>query len=197
MRRTIAGSSSTLPMISTRGSRAPTRPASTCVVHAIGDRANTHAARSLRVRRRGARSSGSPLPDRARAASRTRRTFPRFAAFGVIASMQPYHAIDDGRWAESVIGPVRDRRRLTHFDRCSMPGRAWPSAATGSLRRRHRSKGSTPPLRGDSRRLQPRGWVPDQKITVEEALVAYTRAGAFASFDEKEKGRLRPACSPI
>jgi hypothetical protein len=38
----------------------------------------------------------------------------------------------------------------------------------------------------------PGGWVPGQKITVEEALAAYTRAGAFASFDERQKGTIAP-----
>jgi predicted amidohydrolase YtcJ len=40
--------------------------------------------------------------------------------------------------------------------------------------------------------MNPDGWVPAQKISVDEALWAYTRAGAFASFEEKEKGMIAP-----
>ena len=62
---------------------------------------------------------------------------------GVIASMQPYHAIDDGRWAERRIGPERSRHR-TPSARCSMPARSWRSARTGRSRRSTRSSASTP-----------------------------------------------------
>ena len=72
---------------------------------------------------------------------------PRFAQLGVIASMQPYHAIDDGRWAES------DRPGASEDHVCvplaaGIPGARWRSEATGSSRRRRRSKGSMPRSRG-------------------------------------------------
>src|SRR6185503_15267718 len=76
------------------------------IIHAIGDRA---IATQLDIYDRVERENGSR--DRRfrieHAQHVAPKDFPRFAALGVIASMQPYHAIDDGRWAEKVIGPER------------------------------------------------------------------------------------------
>ncbi len=117
---------------------------------------------------------------------------PRFAAQGVIASMQPYHAIDDGRWAERVIGP--ERSRTTYAFRSLMD--AGARVAFGS----DWYVAPPTPLEGiyaavtrrtlDDR--NPGGWVPEQRVGVEDALRAYTAAGAFASFEEGEKGTLEP-----
>lgn len=118
------------------------------------------------------------------------RDIPRFARLGVIASMQPYHAIDDGRWAERVIGP--ERIRTTYAFRSLLD--AGATVAFGS----DWFVAPPTPLEGiyaavtrqtlDDR--NPGGWVPEQKITVEEALRAYTSAGAFAEFAEARKGTL-------
>ena len=99
---------------------------------------------------------------------------PRFAALGVLASMQPYHAIDDGRWAEAVIGP--ERSKTTYAFRSLLD--AGAAVAFGS----DWSVAPPTPLEGIyaavTRRTldeaHPEGWVPEQKITVEEALTAYT-----------------------
>jgi len=117
---------------------------------------------------------------------------PRFAAQGVIASMQPYHAIDDGRWAERVIGP--ERSKTTYAFRSLMD--AGARVAFGS----DWYVAPPTPLEGiyaavtrrtlDDR--NPGGWVPEQRVGVEDALRAYTSAGAFASFEEGEKGTLEP-----
>jgi len=117
---------------------------------------------------------------------------PRFAAQGVIASMQPYHAIDDGRWAERVIGP--ERSKTTYAFRSLLD--AGARVAFGS----DWYVAPPTPLEGiyaavtrrtlDDR--NPGGWVPEQRIGVEDALRAYTAAGAFASFEEGEKGTLEP-----
>ncbi|MGZ8412028.1 MAG: amidohydrolase [Gemmatirosa sp.] len=120
---------------------------------------------------------------------------PRFGALGVIASMQPYHAIDDGRWAEKVIGPARAQR--TYAFRALLDtgatvafGSDWFVAPPTPLEgiyaavTRRTLDGAHP----DG--AHPDGWVPTQKITVEEALRAYTRGGAYAAFDEAERGTL-------
>ncbi|MBX2945316.1 MAG: amidohydrolase [Cyclobacteriaceae bacterium] len=115
---------------------------------------------------------------------------PRFAHLNVIASMQPYHAVDDGRWAEKVIGAERSKTSYAFkslFD-------AGATVAFGS----DWFVAPPTPLEGIyaavTRRtldgLNPEGWVPKQKITVAQALVAYTRNAAYASFDEHRKGTL-------
>jgi predicted amidohydrolase YtcJ len=161
------------------------------VVHAIGDRANTTL---LDLFTRVARENGTR--DRRFRVEHAQHLapadIPRFAAQGIIASMQPYHAIDDGRWAERVIGPVRIR--TTYAFRSLLDARA--TLAFGS----DWFVAPPTPLEGiyaavtrrtlDDR--HPDGWVPDQKTTVEEALVAYTRGGAYASFEEKLKGTIAP-----
>jgi predicted amidohydrolase YtcJ len=161
------------------------------MVHAIGDRANSVL---LDIFERVAREHGAR--DRRfrieHAQHLTVADIPRFAKLGVIPSMQPYHAIDDGRWAERVIGP--ERIRTTYAFRSLLESGA--SLAFGS----DWFVAPPTPLEGiyaavtrrtlDDR--HPDGWVPDQKITVEEALVAYTRAAAYASFEETLKGTIAP-----
>ncbi len=116
----------------------------------------------------------------------------RFAALGIIPSMQPYHAIDDGRWAEKVIGP--ERIKTTYAFRSLLDNGA--RLALGS----DWSVAPATPIEGiyaavtrrtlDDR--NPDGWVPEQKITVEEALRGYTIDAAYASYEEDLKGSLEP-----
>ena len=159
-------------------------------MHAIGDRA---IATQLDIFERVARENGSR--DRRfrieHAQHFAARDIPRMGALGVIASMQPYHAIDDGRWAEKVIGP---RIATTYAFRSLLDTRA--TLAFGS----DWFVAPPTPLEGIyaavTRRTlddaNPDGWVPAQKITVEEALTAYTRGAAYASFEESDKGMLAP-----
>jgi predicted amidohydrolase YtcJ len=115
---------------------------------------------------------------------------PRFADLKVIASMQPYHAIDDGRWAERVIGT--ERSKTTYAFNSLMKANAVVAFGSDWF------VAPPTPLEGIyaavTRRTlddkNPEGWMPDQKVTVEEALKAYTVNGAYASFEEKIKGSL-------
>ncbi|HEY3392102.1 MAG TPA: amidohydrolase [Lacipirellulaceae bacterium] len=158
-------------------------------VHAIGDRANRL---QLDVFERVAKTNG-PRDRRFRiehAQHLAPLDVPRFAQLGVIASMQPYHAIDDGRWAEKLIGP--ERAKGTYAFRSLLD--AGVRLAFGS----DWFVAPPTPLEGiyaavtrrtlDDR--NPNGWVPRQKITVEEALRAYTTGSAYAEYMEAEKGVL-------
>ena len=112
-------------------------------VHAIGERANGLLLDDLRQRGQGARTAGPPVPYRACPASSPRGHRPDLARSGVVASMQPYHAIDDGRWAEKRIGP--ERIKTTYAFRSLLDrGPASPSAPIGPWRRSIRCSASTP-----------------------------------------------------
>jgi predicted amidohydrolase YtcJ len=117
---------------------------------------------------------------------------PRFAQLHVIASMQPYHCIDDGRWAEKRIG--RERAKTTYAFRSLLDsgatlafGSDWDVAPMNVLMGIY---GAVTRRTLDGK--HPGGWVPEQKITVEEAVRAYTMGSAYASFDEKIKGSIEP-----
>jgi hypothetical protein len=116
----------------------------------------------------------------------------RFSIQNVIASAQPYHAIDDGRWAEGVIG--KERAHTTYAFRSLIEdgarvafGSDWYVAPASPLEGIYAAV-TRRTLDGKN----PDGWVPQQKITVEEALHAYTYEGAYASFEENRKGTLKP-----
>ncbi|HEX9303514.1 MAG TPA: amidohydrolase [Thermoanaerobaculia bacterium] len=160
-------------------------------VHAIGDRAN---AEILDVYERVSKKNG-PKDRRFRvehAQHLRAEDIPRFAKLGVIASMQPYHAIDDGRWAEKRIGLERCRttyafRSLLDAGATVVFGSDWDVAPLSPL-----SGIDAAVNRRTLDGKRPEGWIPEQKIAVEEALRAYTATAAFAGFEEKEKGTLAP-----
>lgn len=158
-------------------------------VHAIGDRAN---ADILDVFGRVAKANG-PKDRRFRiehAQHLRAEDIPRFAALGVIASMQPYHAVDDGRWADRRLG--KERSKGTYAFRSLLDEKA--TLAFGS----DWDVAPLSPILGIAAAVtrrtidgkNPGGWVPDQKIAPEEALRAYTTSAAYAAFEEKEKGSL-------
>lgn len=114
----------------------------------------------------------------------------RFGKLGVVASMQPYHAIDDGRWAEKRIGAARARfsyafRSLLEAGAVLAFGSDWYVAPMEPLMGIY-AAATRRTL--DGRR--PGGWVPEEKISVEEALRAYTWGAAYAAFDEHLKGTI-------
>jgi hypothetical protein len=158
-------------------------------VHAIGDRAiNLQLDIFERVaREHGARDRRFRIEHAQHIAP---ADIPRFARLGVIASMQPYHAIDDGRWAERVIGPQRIEttyafRGLLDAGARVAFGSDWFVAPPTPLEGIYAAV-----TRRTLDEANPSGWVPAQKITVEEALRAYTRDAAFASYEEDVKGTL-------
>jgi predicted amidohydrolase YtcJ len=117
---------------------------------------------------------------------------PRFSIQNVIASAQPYHAIDDGRWAEDVIGTERAQttdafRSLIESGARVAFGSDWYVAPASPLDGIYAAV-----TRRTLDDKNPDGWVPQQKITVEQALRAYTYEGAYASFEEDRKGVLKP-----
>jgi len=161
------------------------------VVHAIGDRAIRL---QLDVFERVAAANG-PRDRRFRiehAQHIAPQDIPRFAKLGVIPSMQPYHAIDDGRWADRVIGP--ERSQTTYAFRSLLDNGARPAFGSDWF------VAPPTPMEGIyaavTRRTldgkHPDGWVPRQKITVEESLRAYTIDAAYAAFSESSLGSLEP-----
>jgi len=158
-------------------------------IHAIGDQAN---AVLLDIFGEVAKANG-PRDRRFRiehAQHLRPEDYKRFKLTGVVASMQPYHVIDDGRWAEGRIGAKRCEssyayRGLLDAGAVLAFGSDWPVAPLdvlagidAALNRR--------PLDGK----HPNGWFPEQRITVAEALTAYTRGSAFASHQDDEKGTI-------
>jgi hypothetical protein len=104
--------------------------------------------------------------------------------------MQPYHAIDDGRWAEKIIGTERCKttyafNSLMHHNTMVAFGSDWPVAPATPLEGIYAAV-----TRRTLDDKNPNGWFPEQKITVAQALTAYTIDGAFASFEENIKGSL-------
>jgi len=118
------------------------------------------------------------------------KDFDRYAQLNVIASVQPYHAIDDGRWAEKRIGPERIKRTY-----------AFRTFLENGVRLAFGTDWSVAPLspvwtiyaavtRATLDGKNPDGWIPEQKLTVAEAVEAYTMGSAYAEFQEKDKGAI-------
>ena len=160
-------------------------------VHAIGDKAN-HTVLGMyeeAARQNGARDRRFRIEH---AQHLRMEDIPRFGKLHVIASMQPYHCIDDGRWAEKRIGPERAKgtyafRALLDSGAVLAFGSDWDVAPMQPLMGIY-AAATRRTLDGK----HPNGWVPEQKITVAEAIRAYTMGSAYASFDEKIKGSIEP-----
>lgn len=116
----------------------------------------------------------------------------RFGRLGLAASVQPYHAIDDGRWAESKIGPERVRtaypfESLRRAGAVLVFGSDWTVAPLSPILGIY-AAATRRTLDGKN----PGGWVPAEKVSVEEAVRAYTVNGAWAQFAEAAKGTIAP-----
>ena len=158
-------------------------------IHAIGDKAISMILDfySDAVKQNGARDRRFRIEHAQHMAA---KDFDRFAQFGVIASVQPYHAIDDGRWAEDRIGHDRASRTyafrtfLDHKVRLAF-GTDWPVAPLNPMLGLYAAV-----TRATLDGKNPNGWFPDQKLTMAEAVEAYTMGSAYAEFQEKEKGSI-------
>jgi predicted amidohydrolase YtcJ len=120
------------------------------------------------------------------------KDFERFAQLHVIASVQPYQAIDDGRWAEARIG--HDRASRTYAFRTFMDrgvrlafGTDWPVAPLDPMLTLYAAT-----TRATLDGKNPQGWFPEQKLTIQEAIAAYTIGSAYAEFQEHDKGSIEP-----
>lgn len=160
-------------------------------IHAIGDKANheilnmyerlefDHGERDRRLRIEHAQHL-------------TPNDIARMANLHVIASVQPYQLIDDGRWIERRIGPERAKTAFAFHSLQSAGvllafGSDWPVVPMSPLMGIYAAV-TRRPLNGS----HPGGWIPEQKISVADAVRAYTVGSAFASFDDEIKGSLRP-----
>lgn len=158
-------------------------------VHAIGDQANSTL---LDIYQAVAEANG-PRDRRFRvehAQHLKPGDFPRFKALGVVASMQPYHVIDDGRWAEGRIGAKRCEssyayRALLDAGAPLAFGSDWPVAPLDVL-----AGIDAAVNRRTLDGKHPGGWFPNQRITVAEAVRAYTIGSAYAGFHEASRGRI-------
>ncbi len=161
------------------------------MIHAIGDEANL---RILDLYSQAAEKHG-PRDRRFRiehAQHLRSAEIPRFGKQKVIASMQPYHAADDGRWCEKRIGAERAKgayafRALLDSGAMLAFGSDWTVAPLNPL---EGIKAAVTRQTLDGK--HPNGWIPEQKITVDEAVRAYTVGSAYAEFAEKVKGTITP-----
>jgi predicted amidohydrolase YtcJ len=160
-------------------------------VHAIGDRANAEILDIFAevIKKNGPRDRRFRIEH---AQHLRPEDYGRFKELGVLASMQPYHAIDDGRWAEGRIGAKRCAssyalRSLRDAGARLAFGSDWSVAPLS-------------PLEGidaavNRRTLDgkhPEGWFPEQRVSVVDALEAYTAGSAYAAFEEQDRGTLTP-----
>lgn len=158
-------------------------------VHAIGDKANSYMLDLYEKI-----SKENPKWDRRFRIEHAQHVrfqdIPRFAELGVIASVQPYHCIDDGVWAEKRIGP--ERIKYTYPFKSFLDagvkmcfGTDWYVAPLNPLLGLYAAV-----TRRTLDNKNPEGWIPEQKISIEDAIKCYTINSAYASFEENTKGSI-------
>lgn len=159
-------------------------------VHAIGDRANDWLLDAFeKVEQTGPKKDWRFRIEHAQ--HLTPAAIKRFGPLGVVASMQPYHAVDDGRWAEKRIGAERLKgtyafRSLIDSGAHLTFGSDWPVAPLDPLTGIYAAV-----TRRTADGANPNGWQPQEKITVAEALRSYTAENAWAGFQEGKVGVLK------
>lgn len=159
--------------------------------HAIGDRANkialdafaaALAANGPRDRRDRIEHAQIVAPD----------DFARFASLHVIASMQPSHETTDMRWAEARIGPERSKgayawRTMLHRGVMLNFGTDYPVESVNPMRGVHACVTRALPGEGPDK-----AWEPQEIISMDECLHAYTVGSAYGEFEEGKKGQIVP-----
>src|SRR5438270_7737263 len=118
--------------------------------------------------------------------------FERFRSLGVIASMQPSHAISDKRWAEDRLGEYRVMGAYSWHTMMShgvhVPfGTDWPVESMNPYIGLYAAV-----TRQSIDGQPPGGWWPEERISIEDAIRNYTAEGAYASFEERDKGQIAP-----
>ena len=160
------------------------------VIHAIGDAANRQ---TLDFFERAFATDPSARRNRHRiehAQVLAASDIPRFAKLGVIASMQPGHAVEDKAWAEARLGPERIRgayawRSVRRTGARVLLSSDMPGSDYDFFYMLHSAI-----TRQDKDGNPPGGWFPDQRLTAEEAVRGYTTWAAYASFTERDVGTI-------
>jgi hypothetical protein len=123
--------------------------------------------------------------------------FPRFSALGLVAEVNPYHVSDDMRWMEERIGAARSRGAYA-FETLRTSGvpLVFGSDSPGTNAARYYLNpvyGLYAAVTRQTLTGEPAGgWFPDERLSIEDAIEAATRAPAWASFEEDRKGTIAP-----
>ena len=158
-------------------------------VHAIGNKANSYILDIFsKIKKE------NPAWDRRfrieHAQHLRKEDIPRFKKIGVVASVQPEHLLDDGIWAAKRIG--EERAKLTHVYKSLIDegavvafGTDWPVVDLNPMLGLYAAV-----TRRTDDGQNPNGWLPEQKLTIEQAIKCYTLNSAYASYQEKIKGSI-------
>ena len=159
--------------------------------HAIGDRGNRVALDAYeKAMQQTGRTSGRHRIEHAQVVAL--EDIPRFAELDVIASMQPTHATSDMYWAEDRLGPERIKgayawRRFLDSGAVLAFGSDFPVEEVGPLLGFYAAI-----TRQDAEGYPEGGWYPEQRLTREETLRAFTIDAAYAAFMEDAVGSIEP-----
>lgn len=159
-------------------------------IHAIGDRANDFILSVYKEAE--TKTLGKDHRFRIEHAQHlTQQAIPKFAELSVIASMQPYHAIDDGKWAAKRLDDTRLKgtyafKSLIDAKATVTFGSDWTVAPLKPLEGIYAAV-----TRRTLDDKNPGGWYPDQKLSVEQALRCYTVNNAYAGFQEDKLGKIK------
>jgi predicted amidohydrolase YtcJ len=163
-------------------------------VHAIGDAANREVLDAIeRAQRATGRRGARHRIEHAQVLNAA--DIPRFARLGVIASMQPTHATSDMRWAEQRIGRSRAVEGAYAWRKLLDSGAHIAFGTDFAVEPLDPVEGLYSAVTRQSRQpagTPPGGWLPEERLSISEAIALYTAGSAYAEFQEKDKGTLEP-----